>query len=226
MQYQGIAYKLAQEYLPYAGNAVALDDLLQAGAVGAIRAADTYDPSKGTWYKWCSFYIRQEMQALCGFRTSKVDAAHGAISLDEPLTEDGFILAETLADTAPTPEEDWDREAVASAVRDRVENLRFDRRWVVELVDLDGKARAEAAEELGITLPSLDATRREAFSDLRRDHIMLELAEMSGIINRNRNRYDLSKSRWAFMTERRKHSGEHQEQNCNERSGQGSPPRI
>lgn len=199
MQYQGIAYKLAQEYLPYADNAVDLDDLLQAGAVGAIRAADTYDPNKGTWYKWCSFYIRQEMQALCGFRTSKVDAAHKAVSLDEPINEDGGTLGELLPADISTPEEEWTREAVCSAIRERVENLCFDRRWVVEAVDLEGKTRADAAEELGITIPSLDATRREAFACLRRDHVMYELAELSGIINGIKTHYNLEKSRWGFM---------------------------
>lgn len=201
MQYQGIAYKLAQEYLPFAGNAVDLDDLMQAGALGAIRAADTYDPSKGTWYKWCAFYIRQEMQALCGLRSSKVDAMRSAVSLEEPINEDGGTLAELLQADIPTPEEDWNRQAVASAIRERVENLRFDRRRVVELVDLEGKTRAAAAAELSVTLPAIDATRREAFSDLRRDRVIYELAEASGIINKVKNRYKLEKSRWAFMVE-------------------------
>lgn len=199
MQYQGIAYKLAQEYLPYAGNAIDLDDLLQAGALGAIRAADTYDPSKGTWYKWCAFYIRQEMQTLCGLRTSKVDAMRGAVSMDEPINEDGGTLGELLQADTTSPEEDWDREAVASAIRERVKALRFDRRSVVELVDLEGKTRAEAAEALGVTLPQLDGSRREAFADLRRDRIIYEFAEASGIINATKTRYNLEKSQWAFM---------------------------
>lgn len=211
MQYQGIAYNLAREYLPYTDNAVDMDDLLQAGHVGAIRAAASYDPSKGTWFNWCSFYIRQEMQALCGFRTSKVDAAHSAASMDEPINEDGGTLAELLQADTTTPEEDWDREAVASAVRESVGKLRFDRRWVIELLYFDGKTYAEAAEELGVTRPTISAARHEAFSDLRRDPGILELGELMGFYNKTKTRYNLNQSRWAFMTERRNDNGEDQE---------------
>lgn len=211
MQYQGIAYKLAQEYLPYTDNAVDLDDLLQAGHVGAIRAAESYDPGKGTWYKWCSYYIRQEMQALCGFRTSKVDAAHDATSLDAPITEDGGTLADVLPGNTPTPEEDWDREAVASAVRESVGKLREDRRCVIELLYFDGKTYAEAAEALSVSLPAVTAARHEAFSDLRRDPVIVELGELMGFYNKTKTRHNLERSLWGFMTERRKPDGEQTE---------------
>lgn len=230
MQYQGIAYGLAQEYLPYTGNAVDLDDLMQAGAIGAIRAAETYNPARGTWFQWCSWYIRQEMQAACGFRTSKRDAAHTAVSLDEPLTEDGFTLADTLTANTPTPEEDWDRQAVSSAVRERVQRLPHYCAAVVESVHLEGMTRAEAAEKLSLSLPQLEAARRTAFDHLRRDPVILDLAELSGIINKTRTKYDLYKSQWAFMQERRNANDEQQKQSGHEqhsyRSAAGLLPRL
>ena len=183
LEYRGIAYKLAQEYLPYTDNAVDLDDLLQACAVGAVRADASFDPSKGTWYNWCAFYMRQEMQTLCGFRTSKVDASRNAASLDEPITEDGGTLADVLADEAPTPEEDWDRAAVASVIRERVDGIRPDLSEAVKLVDFEGKTLPEAAEEMGVSYSALASLRRKAYTTLRRDHIMQGLAELSGMFD-------------------------------------------
>ena len=57
----------ARAYLRSAAErGMGLEDLAQAGALGALKAARSYDPDKGkTYLSWATRRIRDEMAALC-----------------------------------------------------------------------------------------------------------------------------------------------------------------
>ena len=42
------------------------DDLLQAGFLGVMEAADTFDPDAGSWSTWASLYIRKYIRNALG----------------------------------------------------------------------------------------------------------------------------------------------------------------
>ena len=50
--YEGLAFIIAKKFFPYCGAAVDFEDLLQAGAIGAWRAQNTFDETRGSWYRW------------------------------------------------------------------------------------------------------------------------------------------------------------------------------
>lgn len=194
MQYQGIAHRLAVEYLPLTGNDADFDDLMQAGHIGAMRAAETYDPNKGSWYNWCSYYMRNEMRVVCGIGSSKRDASQFADSMDAPITEDGITVADTLAADTADPQDGLDMLELVESVRECVEALRLDRRWVIELVDLEGKSPQEAAEELGTTIGHVISARRAGYDCLRRDANILRLADAYGLLQSRKDPFGVKGS--------------------------------
>ena len=102
---RGLVYTIAKRYLPACerDRAVSLDDLAQAGYIGLIEAAQTYDEAKGAFSTWAGMYIRKEMRAALGLHSLKPKAERDALSLDAEIGED-ITLADTL--TAPDDTEE------------------------------------------------------------------------------------------------------------------------
>lgn len=190
-EYAGLARRIAQRYLPYCGGAVDLDDLMQAAAIGAMQAEASYSPDKGTWPSWCAYYIRNEMRAAIGSRGRKKDPAVDALSLDKPMSEDGLTLADMLQDDEQIIVEDAERRELQQTVREAVAGLRYDRRRVVELLDIEGKSKVAAAKALGCSAYRLNAIRHEAYRDLRYNPRLCALAIAHGcrVPERRRRRY-------------------------------------
>lgn len=181
-EYAGLVRKIARDYLPYCGGAVDLDDLMQAGAIGAMLADASWAPEKGAWSTWASFYIRKEMRAAVGMRSTKRDPARDALRLDMPITEDGFTLADTLPSADTPVQEQTDRAALQKVVREEVQALAPERRRVVVLADLKGKPVAQIARRLHCTARQVSETRRKAHADLRQSNRLYELAEAHGLL--------------------------------------------
>ena len=190
-EYTGLARRIAQRYLPYCGGAVDLDDLMQAAAIGAMQAEASYSPDKGTWASWCAFYIRKEMRAAIGIRSTKLDPSMNALSLDMPMNEDGLTLADTLEDDERVLVEEAEMQELCKVVREEVAALQYDRRRVVEMVDIEGKTKTKTAKMLGYTAHRLNVIRQEAYRDLRYNPRLCALAIAHGcrVPERRRMRY-------------------------------------
>jgi len=58
--------RLARRYLPKAAVLnLDLSDLIQAGYIGALTAAKTFNPASATFLTWATFRIKDEMLRLC-----------------------------------------------------------------------------------------------------------------------------------------------------------------
>lgn len=179
-EYAGLARKIAQRYLPYCGGAADLEDLMQAAAIGAMQAEETYTPAKGTWPAWCAYYIRNEMRTALGIRSTKRDPSLDTLSLDMPMTEDGATLGDLLEDDECILVEEAELQELRKVVREEVAALRYDRRRVVEMVDIEGRTKTAAAKALGCTAHRLNVTRNEAYRDLRYNPRLCALAIAHG----------------------------------------------
>ncbi|MBR3874144.1 MAG: sigma-70 family RNA polymerase sigma factor [Clostridia bacterium] len=178
--YERLARRIAQKYRAYCGGAVDMDDLMQAAAIGALRAEATYTPDKGTWPAWAAYYIRNEMRAAVGNRSTKRDPSVDALSLDRTLTEDGQTLADLLEDADRIVVEEAERQELRSVVRQEVAALPAQRRRVIEMVDLQGKTKTQAAGLLSCTPYRLNVIRHEAYRDLRYNPRLCALAIARG----------------------------------------------
>ena len=198
MQHNGLIATIARRYLPLCDRATDMDDLLQAGAIGVMRAEATYNPDKGKWANWAGGYIATEMQAALGLRGKRVRAHRLAVSLDEPLSE-GFTLSDTLPDASTDIEQQEDTAELTVTVRERVEAIGGD---IIRLVDLEGKTIVQAAEATGMSYNAARDARNKGKRLLRADTSLKALAEAHGLTNWHYHRSLTAwRSDWMSATE-------------------------
>lgn len=157
------------------------EDLFQAGFLGMMRAAETYDPERGAWSTWASISIRAAILAALHGQTytayidgKPVRKRYALQSLDAPAYADedsDASLLETLPDESiPDFDEALLQEEDARRVREAVSDLRDpNQRTIVTEYDLRGKRQAEIAQMLGLSVPQVQRLRRSALNQLVRD---------------------------------------------------------
>jgi len=155
-QNRGLIYMVAKRYsfACMQDRAVDLDDLAQAGYIGLIKAAETFDSSKGAFSSWAVVYILKEMRALLGLTRRDQRADHGAASLDVPLAEDADVTVGSQLPSGEDIEATSDYRDLVLAVRAAVNELPAEQRELVRLHDLEGgsyrfamKAKNETVEK-------------------------------------------------------------------------------
>lgn len=179
---RGLVYFWAKRYrAKLEGRAVVdLDDLLQAGALGLVEAEKTYQPEKGAWATWASFYIRSAMLEALGLRGGKREPF--VMSLDAPAyTDDGesseITLLETLADpTNPDMDGLLLEDEIVLTVRAAVDDLPEDQRAVTRLHDLQGNPYTKCDELLELNTGESRRINGRALRQLRKDKRLRALA--------------------------------------------------
>lgn len=204
MQDTGLIVFVAKKYLPYCDRASDFDDLMQAGHIGMMRAKATYQPDKGLWSTWAVLHMQKEMRAAIGLEGAKQRPERTAVSLDAPLTEDGFTLLDTLEAGPVDLQEGIDREQLCQTVRERVAALKDPlQREAVTLIDLGGLTYIGAAEAAGTTAQRIKTARYRGIHELRKDSALCELAQAYGLWRRSYEHYGLQSFRhsWTSRTE-------------------------
>lgn len=120
-QVRRLVLKYAGRWAAYGGAEA--DDLMQAGFIAVMRAAETFDSSSET--KFSTYLVpvlKTEFTRATGQRTRKqqMDPLQSAASLDVPLLDDEN--GDTFGDLVPDPTAEAAFEAVDEA--DRLEHLR------------------------------------------------------------------------------------------------------
>lgn len=183
---QGLVFFWVKRYFPLLESRAAVDaeDLSQAGFLGMIDAARTFDSDKGTWSTWASYYIRRAIIDALGIRKQRPE--DGALSLDVPANpEDG--QGETLLDLIPDaslPEIDAGliRGEIISAVRMAIQGIQDIRqRRALELTHIEGATAREAAACLDTDEARIRDMNRASFSQLRKNRKMRALADLDSL---------------------------------------------
>ena len=160
-QNKGLLIGLARRYAGACAldRAVSVEDLVQSGFLGLVRAAQTYDGSRGrTWASWATWHIRRSFeQALCLREGRRVQAHSGADTLDRPLdvADDGSETAGDLLedDTLPDPDAALLLEELRQDVKMAVERLEDgDERRAARLCLLEDRSLPEVAGAMGVSL--------------------------------------------------------------------------
>lgn len=185
-QNRGLIYKIALTYRDVCAldRATDIDDLMQAGALGVWAAAKSFDPDGGkSWAGWAAFYIKREMRAALGIRSTRRRADLGAVSLYAPAFSsdpDSPTIEETIPDnTLPDIDAgalEWDKRQQIHAAIDRLKDER--QRSAIMAQYFAGKSQSEIGAELGITAQRVSEIVRAGFRKLRQDKRLTEIAEI------------------------------------------------
>lgn len=177
-QNKGLLVTMARRYAGVCAldRAVSTEDLIQAGFIALMRAADTFDPDAGkSWAGWACWHIQMEFNSVLGLRQGRFTRAHtGATPLDRPLTADdaeGATAGDMLADESlPDTDAAILRDELRRDVREAVAGLKNERqRQVVQLCKLEGRSYRQAAERLGVSVGQAYQLFFRASNNLARD---------------------------------------------------------
>ena len=127
----------------YSGGAE-FDDLAQEGFLAFMRAAEGFDPEKGT-----SFSAFAEVCVANGIRSA---ARRLSSSADESLSEDINEQAEDVS----TPENIWFEKEAEAGMYEKISELLSKKEWDIFKLYLGGASYEEIAESLDIPKKSVD----------------------------------------------------------------------
>lgn len=117
----------------FLGRGARLDDLVQEGNLGLLRAVEKFDVEKGNRFStysvwWIRAYIQKYLREVHSAVRGGEDGARRwlrDLSLDMPMDEEGELTGmDRLEDEGPTPEERTIRTDVDSRLRERLERYR------------------------------------------------------------------------------------------------------
>lgn len=185
MHHDGLVVKIAKRYLPLCDRASDFDDLMQAGRIGVLLAASTWDAEKGPFPPWAALHIQQEMQNALGLRGTRSKAQREAVSLDAPLNgQEETALVDVMYSLLKDPERAFlerdGTEYVRRTVRSCVQTLPQEQAEALTIVDLDGVPAAQAADFLRLAPEKLQNARQNGKRRLRN---MPQLRRLAGEMN-------------------------------------------
>ena len=153
---------------PYENHKNPMDDLLQNAYFGLLRAAQSYDASKG--YKFTT-YLYWYILSTARMR----DTSRDALSLDEPLKEDSTTpLYAVIADADIEPTEDAiEREDTAVQVRRAVDRLEQRYRDIIHTRYFEGVPLTRAAKNCGLSPERVRQLESKALRKLRADKSLM-----------------------------------------------------
>lgn len=146
-----------------------LDELFAVASLGLVKAAQSFDPSKGTWSTYAGRCMHNEIRMAV--RSAGRDGKREALRLDAPAGEDGdATVGEFIPDdSAPQPGEALETRDERRRLWAAVDGLKPRARDAVRLVyGGEGMEQAKAATLMGISRPYVNRLVLGAQRTLRR----------------------------------------------------------
>jgi RNA polymerase sigma-70 factor (ECF subfamily) len=154
-------YRRAYRYL---GNAADAEDAVQDALLSACRHLGEFK-GRSKMSTWLTTIVINSALTQLRKRARQIH-----IPLDERFGEDeqGYCLADRLADCKPTPEDECIKSDLYGRLMHFVEELPPASRYAFQLRDLDGLTTSEAAQILGVADVTVKAHVSRARAKLRR----------------------------------------------------------
>ena len=159
------------------------EDLYQAGFFGLLDASATFDPERGSWGTWASFYIRKRMLAELEAQSANLRRMNKALPLDAPAypadDENDTVLQETIPDpTIPDMLEAAADEDTAQIVRKAVADLESPEvRQTIAGYYFEEKTMRQLAEAQGETASTIRKLHGQGLRTLRKARSIRMLRE-------------------------------------------------
>lgn len=184
---KGMLWAMARRFQGYCeqDRAVSVEDLFQAGFIGLVEAAQTFDKESGKpWSFHAKWYVKRAIYNTLGIRNGEfIRAEHGAVSLDRNLqgdNEESATLGDMLVDDSlPDSDEALLLDELRRSVHDALDRLIDPRqRQITEMYMIQGRSLTDVAAEIGISTTRILQLYGRALSNLSRDIRLRSLADI------------------------------------------------
>jgi RNA polymerase primary sigma factor len=175
----------------YQGHGLTLNDLVQEGMLGLIRAAEKFDWRKGFRFStYATLWIRQSIQrgidTVAGMEVEEVEEIRAVdytpTSLDMQLGDDSdsATLGDLRAADNEAPEEEVHRTILTERMAEALDSLPEDERKVIALrfgTEGEERTRAQVGRELRMSPQKAEQIERRALDRLSRMDSLAALRE-------------------------------------------------
>ena len=150
-----------------------LEDLEQEGYIAIYTAVEGFDPEKGvTFLTYAGYHIKHRFFSATkmNYHNWQNNAVRQASSIEEPISEDGFTIADTLASPEDLEASVVDKVYLESASRDlhkAIADLKEGWQEVLFAIYFQGIRQADLARSLGVARPVVTRKHRRALETLR-----------------------------------------------------------
>jgi len=159
-RYLPLLYRTAYRYL---GNSADAEDAVQDALLSAYKHIDQFR-GQAQISTWLVAIVNNCARMQLRKRPRQIH-----VSLDEPIgDEEGYTLAERLADCGPSPEEECRRAELHDRIIELTEELSPALRKAFELRDVEGLTTSETAKILGVVDGTVKAQVARARAKLTR----------------------------------------------------------
>lgn len=182
---QGLVRKVAIHYAKDNWNE--LDDYIQEGNIGLIKAIEKYNPDKGTKFStYAIYWIYQSINRYIA--NHKTDT----VSLDTPVNEDEDVtLMDTIKDNNPPTEELIEDKIIREKIRDLIhEKLTLQEQQVIKMkygFYHDCLTYKQIADIIGTSIQRASSIHNTAIGKLRRTKLIMILKAERDIDKKYRN---------------------------------------
>lgn len=173
---RGFVAKTAYSYIViFDGRyGVELDDLIQAGFIAMVKAAETYLPGDAKFLTWLTYHLKTAFAEAAGRRTERQrkDPLQTAESLYTPISDDGDgVLLDELEDPVDPIDEFENREynvQLHSALEDVLATIPQYGADVLRLHFFHDLPLTQIAESRGVSTEAISAKKRDGLNAMRR----------------------------------------------------------
>lgn len=146
------------------------DEMVSVGTMGLIKAALTFDETKGKFSSYAGMCIRNEI--LMCFRANQTHAKYFTASIDDPVPDAYDRMDSTLGDVVPDSESDFREKIEDNDLVIKLLNIilnQYDaKRRLVLLYKLSGMNQVRIGKELNISQSYVSRTEAKASKELKK----------------------------------------------------------
>lgn len=150
-----------------------LEDLEQEGYIAIYTAVEGFDPEKGvTFLTYAGYHIKHRFFSATkmNYYNWQNNAVRQALSIEEPISEDGFTIADALTSSEDLEGSVVNKVYLENAGRDlhkAIAKLRAGWQEVLTAIYFQGIRQADLARSLGVARPVVARKHRRAIETLR-----------------------------------------------------------
>lgn len=155
---------------PYQGMGLTLDDLIQEGTIGLIRAVKLYDENKGIFSSYAGLWIKAAIRRAISDKGRMIRIPSHKSTDENAKVHVGNLDPTYQGSVNPEIDEIHANTETSYKVNKILKNLNFRQRQIIKMkfgIDQNEMKTTEIAQELGLTVQAVNSNIRIAMKKMQ-----------------------------------------------------------